>query len=241
MKIKKNHIVIIVVIIIMFAIYSLLRYAYRQYYKDSYLLIDQPLYGKNKKDINTNMKTTVCNKGITWSFSSWIYVNDWKYRFGEKKYIIQSDNVNMWLGEKEPHLHISTNLFNNAKDKAIVFKNLPLQKWFNIVIILDNRNLDLFINNELYRSIYFDQVPEQKKVTNLTIFPNGGLSGYISQFRYYSYNLSRSRINIDYDLGFRGLWYKYFILRMIYKTYLFFYNMIYGNNDEIDDTIKTCP
>ena len=37
MKIKKNHIVIIVVIIIMFAIYSLLRYAYRQYYKDSYL------------------------------------------------------------------------------------------------------------------------------------------------------------------------------------------------------------
>ena len=239
MKINKFHIFIVIIII---AIIVLLRYAYKKLYKHSYLIIDQPYYGKVKKEVNKNMKTTICNEGITWTYNFWIYVNDWKYRFGEKKYIIQSDNVHVWLGEKSPDLYIGTNLFNNEDiDEVIVFKDLPLQKWFNIAIILDNRNLDLFINKELYRSIFFDQVPNQRKITNLTILPEGGLSGYISQCRYFSYNLSRSRINFEYELGFRGLWYKFFIIRIIYKTYLFFYNMLFPDSTEdIHDENATC-
>ena len=227
MKINKYLIVIVIFII---GLLLLFRYAYNTFYKNSYLLIDQPYYGKEEENIKKNIKTSICNGGITWTYNFWIYVNDWKYRFGEKKYIIQSENVNVWLGEKTPNLHIGTNLFNSKKNKVITFENIPLQKWLNISIILDNRNLDLFINKELYRSIFFDEVPEQKSVTNLVVFPNGGLSGYISQLRYFTYNISRSRNNMEYSFGFRGIYYKYFIIRMFYKVYLFFSKLIRGDN-----------
>lgn len=233
------YIFIIVVVVIMFALF---RYMYKKLYSNSYLLIDQPHYAKRLKEVRTNMKTTTCDEGITWTYNFWIYVNDWKYRFGEKKYIIQSDNINVWLGEKTPDLYIGTKLFNNdEQDKVIVFNDLPLQKWFNIAVILDNRNLDLFINKELYRSTFFEQVPNQRNVTNLSILPNGGLSGYISQFRYFSYDLSRSRIQFEYELGFRGIWYKFFILRQLYKLYMFFYNILFPDSTyEIYNQVATC-
>jgi len=225
---NKYYIAIAIGLIIL-GIVMLFRYLYRKWYKHSYLLIDQPYYGKDEETRKKNIKTTICNTGITWTYNCWVFIKDWKYRFGERKYIIQSDNVNVWLGEKTPDLHIGTNLFNSDEDKEIVFRNLPLQKWLNLTIILDNRNLDLFINKELYRSIFFDQVPEQKKITNVVIFPEKGLSGYISQVRYYSYNISRSRVRMEYSFGFRGLFYKYFVLRTIYKIYLFFYTLIHGD------------
>ena len=226
MKINKYHILAIIMIVM---IIFICRYAYKKFYKNSHLIVDQPYYGKDEENEGKNIKTTICNKGISWSYNFWIYINDWKYRFGEQKYIIQSENVNVWLGKRKPDLHIGTNLFNSEKDKEIVFTDLPLQKWLQVTIVLDNRNLDLFINNELYRSIFFDEVPEQQKVTNFIIFPDDGISGYISQVRYYSYNISRSRINIEYSFGFRGIFYKYFFLRMIYKMYMYVYTMIYGD------------
>tara|TARA_B110000908_G_C10245373_1_gene448487 strand:- start:1859 stop:2575 length:717 start_codon:yes stop_codon:yes gene_type:complete len=229
----KINIYVLAIIVVILVIISVFYYALKKLYAHSYLLIDQPYYAKDEKRITKNMKTTICNKGITWTYNFWIYINDWEYRFGEKKHIIQSDNVNVWLGEKTPNLYIGTNLFNNDnKDKVIEFKDLPLQKWLNIAIILDNRTMDLFINKELYRSIFFDEVPNQATKTNFTLLPGGGYSGYISQFRYFSYNLTRSRVRTEYNFGFRGLWYKYFIIRMIYKTYMFFYKMIYGDNED---------
>ena len=62
------------------------------------------------------------------------------------------------------------------------------------------------------------------------------MSGYISQVRYYSYNISRSRIGIEYSFGFRGMLYKYFILRMVHKLH----KMLFGDNIEDEQKKSTC-
>ena len=231
------NIYIIVVSVVIILLLTIMFISYKRLYKNAYLIINQPHNSINGKDINNNMITTVCNKGITWTYNFWMYINDWKYKFGEKKYILKSNNVNIWLAEKTPDLHIQLNVFNSP-DKKIVYKDIPLQKWLNFSLILDNRNLDLFINAYLYRSIFLDNVPEQATTNNITLFSNGGISGYVSQLKYFSYNLGRSRIKLEYYLGFRGIWYKYFITRMMYKLYMYFYTIVNPNYSNINTNIR---
>jgi hypothetical protein len=222
------NVYIILVSIIIIAFFVILFIYYKRLYKNAYVIINQPHNSINGKNLNNNMVTTVCNKGISWTYNFWLYIDDWNYKFGKKKYILQSDNVSIWLDEKLPNLHIDINVFNKP-NQSIIYKDIPVQKWLNYALILDNRNLDLFINGYLYRSIFLQNVPEQKITTNIDLFSNGGISGYISQFKYFSYNIDRSRIKLEYYFGFRGLWYTFFASRVVYKAYLFFNKMLNPN------------
>ena len=222
------NVYIILVSIIIIAFFVILFIYYKRLYKNAYVIINQPHNSINGTNLNNNMVTTVCNKGISWTYNFWLYIDDWNHRFGEKKYILQSDNVSIWLDEKLPNLHIDINVFNKP-NQSIIYKDIPVQKWLNYALILDNRNLDLFINGYLYRSIFLQNVPEQKITTNIDLFSNGGISGYISQFKYFSYNIDRSRVKLEYYFGFRGLWYTFFASRVVYKAYLFFNKMLNPN------------
>jgi len=222
------NVYIILVSIIIIAFFVILFIYYKRLYKNAYVIINQPHNSINGKNLNNNMVTTVCNKGISWTYNFWLYIDDWNYKFRKKKYILQSDNVSIWLDEKLPNLHIDINVFNKP-NQSIIYKDIPVQKWLNYALILDNRNLDLFINGYLYRSIFLQNVPEQKITTNIDLFSNGGISGYISQFKYFSYNIDRSRVKLEYYFGFRGLWYTFFASRVVYKAYLFFNKMLNPN------------
>ena len=222
------NVYIILVSIIIIAFFVILFIYYKRLYKNAYVIINQPHNSINGKNLNNNMVTTVCNKGISWTYNFWLYIDDWNYKFGKKKYILQSDNVSIWLDEKLPNLHIDINVFNKP-NQSIIYKDIPVQKWLNYALILDNRNVDLFINGYLYRSIFLQNVPEQKITTNIDLFSNGGISGYISQFKYFSYNIDRSRVKLEYYFGFRGLWYTFFASRVVYKAYLFFNKMLNPN------------
>ena len=222
------NVYIILVSIIIIAFFVILFIYYKRLYKNAYVIINQPHNSINGTNLNNNMVTTVCNKGISWTYNFWLYIDDWNYKFGKKKYILQSDNVSIWLDEKLPNLHIDINVFNKP-NQSIIYKDIPVQKWLNYALILDNRNLDLFINGYLYRSIFLQNVPEQKITTNIDLFSNGGISGYISQFKYFSYNIDRSRVKLEYYFGFRGLWYTFFASRVVYKAYLFFNKMLNPN------------
>tara|TARA_B110001450_G_C17625477_1_gene482962 strand:+ start:34 stop:753 length:720 start_codon:yes stop_codon:yes gene_type:complete len=231
------NIYIILVSLVIIAILITIYIFYKRLYKNAYLIINQPHNSINGKNMNNNMVTTVCNKGITWSYNFWLYIDDWGYKFGKRKYILQSDNMSIWLDEKLPDLHIELNIFNKPNQK-MVYKDIPIQKWLNYALILDNRNFDLFINGHLYKTMFLDNVPEQLNVTNINLFSDGGISGYISQFKYFSYNIDRSRIKLEYNFGFRGMWYTFFVTRFIYKIYLFFNKILNPNYSNFNTNIE---
>ena len=242
-----KNIKIIITVIVISVLLLLLYWAYQKLYQDCYLIINQPEETRNRKDIYDGMTTSVCNKGISWTYNFWLYLDDWKYNFGKKKFILSSSNVTIWLDPKTPNLHIQLNVFNKD-DKHIIYKDVPLQKWLNIVIILDNRNIDVFINKYLYKSLFLDTIPEQHPVNEIILFGSdshkkSGFSGYISQLKYFSYNIDRPRVDLEYYFGYRGLFYKFFITRIIYKLYLFLYktfNPKYSNISSKELTNLSC-
>lgn len=76
---------------------------------------------------------------------------------------------------------------NNTDNEEIIIENINLQKWVNIIIAVNDRVLDVYINGKLVTSRAFDNVINTSEINNsdLVITPNGGYGGFISKVQYY--------------------------------------------------------
>lgn len=149
------------------------------------------------------------NNSTNYTYSSWIYIEDWNYKFGEKKTILgRLDNDKnpgplMELGAMENDLIVSVSCYptktsgdekntttNNSNIKPLIHKckvhNIPLQKWVNIIISLYGRTLDVYIDGKLVRTCLLPGVVKVYQTSPVLITPNGGFSGWTSNFQYFS-------------------------------------------------------
>ena len=78
---------------------------------------------------------------------------------------------------------------------SIKIDNMPINKWFNVIIRLTNNNLDVYINGRLTdRTTITDGVPNQN-YDDVYICQNGGFNGYIADLKYYNSSIGTSEIN----------------------------------------------
>jgi hypothetical protein len=129
------------------------------------------------------------NEGVSWSFVMWLYIDEWNYLFGQRKNILQwGNNLYMYFDEKNNDLTIDIMTIPSMNNTKMVYKNIPLQRWFSIIIVLDSRNLDLFIDGELVMNHLLDEVPHYNQ-QDLTICDKGGFNGKIGYLQYFSYKM----------------------------------------------------
>jgi len=84
---------------------------------------------------------------------------------------------------------------NTGSNAPITIDNMPINKWFNVVIRLTNNNLDVYINGRLtQRKPFTDGVPNQN-YDDVYICQGGGFNGYISDLKYYNSSIGTSEIN----------------------------------------------
>jgi len=153
-------------------------------------------------------RSTNENKGIEFTWSSWIYIDDLTYNSGKYRCVFYkgndfslntnpNDNQGLNFPNNAPGLYISPdtnnleifmNTFNTINEKIIV-SNIPLNKWVNVIIRCQNRTLDVYINGTIIKSQKLSGVPKQN-FGDVFIAPNGGFSGYISNLWYYDYALT---------------------------------------------------
>ena len=134
------------------------------------------------------------NNGNNWSINFWIYIKDLSYNYAINKSILEWDNCNIWLTKSDNGIVIQIPVYYN-EPQQIIYKNLPIQKWINIAVILENRYLDLWINNKLYVSKYLKNLPIQKFNNDALItLKNKSFSGYISKFQYFNFKLPREHL-----------------------------------------------
>lgn len=192
---KKLAIIILIVsLIILYLLYRLYIKIRYKYLKKIFI---EPRNAKKDLIVDANsINTTSDGYPLSWSLSIWIYIDDWSYRYNAKKYIIKWDNCSIWLSKRLTDLNISLPTHDN-KIETIVTKDIPIQKWLHLCVSLDNRNLDVWVNGELHNSKYLKNVPLLTE-SNLTLTPDGGFSGYLSRFRFYSKPLPKVRL-IDFD------------------------------------------
>lgn len=83
----------------------------------------------------------------------------------------------------------------NQSNSSIEIDNMPINKWFNVVIRLTNNDLDVYINGRLTeRKTFTDGVPNQN-YDDVYVCQNGGFNGYISDLKYYNSSIGTSEIN----------------------------------------------
>lgn len=132
-------------------------------------------------------------EGLCWSFISWFNIEDWNYRYGQKKNIIDwGKNCKMYFDDKTNDMIIEVTTFPLINGKLnverCVVKNIPIQRWFCLIVAMDNRNLDVFIDGELVANKFLPYVPYYTP-EKLRIFKEGGLSGKCGWMQYLSYKI----------------------------------------------------
>ncbi len=87
---------------------------------------------------------------------------------------------------------------NTPYDKVVyTTKNLPLQRWNNIVINYVGGTLDIFINNNLVASV--NNVLPYMAPDSISIGDNPGISGAVANVTYFSAPITKSRITFFYN------------------------------------------
>jgi len=176
----------ILLIYIIYYYYTTSQYGTRS----SPIFIEKPV---NAFDDNLSRETRqlpVGSEGLSFTYNFWIYIADWQYKFSEKKTIfIKGQPANrapeVYLTPSQNSLGVAISTFADPSGEVAVIDNIPLQKWINIAVILDNRTLDIYLDGKLERSYVLKGVPRMNR-NALQFAPNGGFYGQISMFRYFN-------------------------------------------------------
>tara|TARA_B100001093_G_scaffold84845_1_gene76454 strand:- start:459 stop:1166 length:708 start_codon:yes stop_codon:yes gene_type:complete len=140
---------------------------------------------------NQQFRLSAPMRGLSFSTSFWIYIKDWNYKFMAEKEIFNKGGFKCILTPRSNDLVVEIPIFASKESEKIVFKNVPLQKWLNVAIIVDNRHIDLWINGKIYHSKHLVNLPLFKENRPLLVCDNRGFDGYISSFYYWDKPVSK--------------------------------------------------
>jgi len=155
-----------------------------------------------------------------YTFSIWFFVNEWNYRYGEEKVIYQRADPN---GDPAPKVSLdkTTNTLNvslatyptSSSSSTVVpagkinicgIESVPIQKWTNFIMTLNNRALDLYLDGKLVKTCVLPGVPKLNPSSNIDVCPQGGFSGFISNFSYIANAVNPSQAYDIYKQGYGG-------------------------------------
>jgi hypothetical protein len=134
--------------------------------------------------------------GLEFTYSFWMYIDDWSYRNGEWKHVMHKGNDNgyplrapgIWLHPKSNSLRVYMNTFKSVNE-FVDIDNIPINKWFHVVVAARQRNLDIIINGNLAKRKELEGIPKQND-GDLYINSFRGFSGYMSNIKYFDYYIS---------------------------------------------------
>ena len=145
--------------------------------------------------------------GLEFSYSFWLFIDDWSHKYGKWKHILHKGNSSswplcapgIWLHEKKNAMRVYMNTFQSV-DEFVDIDNIPLNKWFHTVVAVRQRNLDIFINGNIASSHKLKGLPKQN---NGDIYINSfrGFGGYISNIKYYNNYMAFSEIETQLEMG----------------------------------------
>jgi len=139
--------------------------------------------------------------GIGFTWSTWIYIkqNDstgepqgiYHHVFNKGSATADSNGLmtpnngpGLYLTDNYSGLRVVMSTFDNPNMSTDV-DNIPVNKWVNVIIRVENTVLDVFINGELAQRMPLNSVPFQN-YGDVNVAINGGFNGNLSSLRYYN-------------------------------------------------------
>lgn len=160
-------------------------------------------------------------QGMNQTFSTWIYVKDWNYKFGQYKNILWKGNPpnsgtlattptvsnihspSMWLYPLTNSLKIVTSTSAPEQVESCDIQNIPLMSWVHITYVLNNRTVDIYINGKLERSCALRGIPT---ISNDPVYmtagsPSAGFYGKMGKTQYFTNALLPNEVANIYQQG----------------------------------------
>ena len=83
---------------------------------------------------------------------------------------------------------------------CVIVENIPLQRWFHLVIVAHDTAIEVYIDGKLYKTSVLKSIP---KTNALPLYANldGGFDGMINELRYYPYALKYIDVYSMYARG----------------------------------------
>ena len=169
------------------------------------IVFEQDPSGGSNKTIYRSVNAT---EGVEFTWSTWLFVNtiynsgnsgSYKHIFSKGNSDLQDNGLispnnapGLYIAPDKNDLVVMMNTFNVINEE-ITIKDIPINKWFNVIIRCQNTTLDVYINGTITRSINLVGVPKQN-YGDVYVAMNGGFDGYISNLWYYNYALGTSAI-----------------------------------------------
>jgi hypothetical protein len=155
----------------------------------------------------TPIKKSEEKDGIQFTYSFWLLLEGFDYKKGEWKHIMHKGNASsypnrapgVWLHPNKNDIRVYMNTLDNIMEYADV-ENLPNRKWIYMNIVLNNKNLDLYINGYLKIRKELSSLPKQND-DDFWVNMFGGFEGYVSNIRYYSYAIDFNEMNTNIKKG----------------------------------------
>jgi len=176
---------------------------------------------------DTASKVVISSSAITpgagslnFTFSIWVFVTEWSN--GGGKYIFYRPNSDTTSSSTALEMKFDSNI-NDVKISLDVgssspvicsVENVPLQSWTNIIMTLNGKALDLYLDGKLVRTCLLSGVPSWVQGSNTDlILPSSdageesSFKGYTSNFKYLPKSINPREAYAIYREGFgSGNW-----------------------------------
>ena len=88
--------------------------------------------------------------------------------------------------------------------EPITIKNIPMQKWVNIITSIGDNTIDVYINGKLVKTTTYNNVIDTNAINDgkIIVADNGGFGGFVSRIRYLSYFITPEEAWSIYTDGF---------------------------------------
>lgn len=205
-KVSFTRILLItIIVIILYLIYK--------YYKTNTKYKTLVRSHNAKQQISIGDSSLPYNRSTDYTYSIWYYVDNWNYKIGEEKVLfgrVTEDNKPSPMVTFAPNQNdilVKLAIYPSKKNKqSKIFtcrvNNVPLQKWTNLIVSIENRALDVYLDGKLVKTCIMPGVPKVSS-SNILLTPNGGFSGYTNLFEYFAYPVNPKRAYDIYRAGLR--------------------------------------
>jgi hypothetical protein len=215
---KDPRIIYAILGIIIIVIIAFFTYLYFTYIWSGNIIIElqnEPVDGRKGIKYVDALKLSDTRRTYSCTFGFWINISSMSnMQETETNYILSYDMKNI-EGIRKPYFNviygdiddttknqitISFKNMNNTSEHIIV-KDIELQKWLCIQIVMRDVIIDVYMNGELVQSKTLNYVPILSNNGNLTIGKENGFNGMMANLTYYNDALNEFDLNKYYNRG----------------------------------------
>ena len=170
---------------------------------------------------------------LNYGYSIWIYIENWSYAYAGAPKVIFNRGTNpvVSLGSVDNTLTTSVKLQGNGVATCAV-PNIPLQKWTNVIVTLNDKSLDTYLNGKLAKTCVLASPPETVASGDVKLTPNGGFAGFTARFKYWGSAINPQQAWNVYKQGPGGN-----LLTSFFNQYRIQLSFLKGNDTKASITI----